>query len=392
MEEETLLLNPGPVVLHQSIRDALSRPMISHRSAAFSELYDRVQGGVREIYTNSRHDGEPSPWDGEVLFMNATATLGMDAGVANFTDHDSRVLSLINGNFGRRFAQIADRQCTVDEYEIPWGESYDVDAVRDEIIDGEYDLVTAVHTETSTGMTNPIGEIGAAVAETDGLFVVDGVSSIGGERIHPHEWNIDVSIVDAQKAMAASPGVCAMFLSQRSIDRLDADQTYFYADLHRHIERASNQSQTPFTSAVSLFYALEAGVKRITDMGVDTWLSGHEQRAKAWEAAATAWGLELFANPAGSSDYASTVTAIELPESVRAEPEPFFDSLREQNVFVGGGHAHLSGEIFRLGTMGNLDAERMTTGLEAIGQAFAACEVDMDISAANDAVESILAE
>lgn len=386
MGDETLLLNPGPVVLHPSIREALGQSMISHRSVAFSDLYSRLRDNVEHIYTNSRHDGEVSAWDGEVLFMNATATLGMDAGVANFTDDDSRVLALINGNFGRRFAQIADRQCTVEEYAIPWGESFDVDAVREEIVEGDYDLVTAVHTETSTGMRNPIGAIGAAVAETDALFVVDGVSSIAGERFHPAEWHVDVAVVDAQKALAASPGVCAVFLSQRAIDRLTPDQTYFYADLHRHLERAQEQAQTPFTSAVSLFYGLDQSASRIVDTGVDAWLAGHERRARAWEAAAAAMDLELFADPVGESDYANTVTAISLPETVREEPEPFFEGLRERDVFVGGGHGHLAGEIFRLGTMGDMDLAAMQTGIDAIGGAFADCGVEVDVAAANAAI------
>lgn len=390
MGDETLLLNPGPVVLHPSIREALSKPMVSHRSTAFSELYERVRDGVHHIYTNSRVDGETSTWEGEVLFMNATATLGMDAAVANFTDSDSQVLALINGNFGRRFSQIADRQCTVDEYEIPWGESFDVDAVRSVIHEGDYDLVTAIHTETSTGMRNPIGAIGEAVADTDALFVVDGVSSIGGERIHPGEWGIDVSVVDAQKAMAASPGVCAMFLSDAAIDRLSPDQTYFYADLHRHLERAVEQHQTPFTSAVSLFYALDAGVGRILDMGVDEWLTAHEHRARAWEETAAALGLDLFANPTGESDFANTVTAIELPTAVQEDPDPFFATLREQSVFVGGGHGHLAGQIFRLGTMGHLTPTDMDRGVEALGTAFDACGVSVDTSGARETLAAAL--
>lgn len=390
MDDETLLLNPGPVVLHPSIRESLGRSMISHRSEAFSDMYERVRDGVEHIYTHSRSDGEPSAWAGEVIFMNATATLGMDAAVANFTDDDSRVLALINGNFGRRFAQIADRQCEVDEYAIPWGESFDTDAVSEQIVAGDYDLVTAVHTETSTGMRNPIGEIGQAVSETDALFVVDGVSSIAGERIHPAEWGIDVSVVDAQKALAASPGVCAVFLSDAAIDRLSPDQTYFYADLHRHLERAVEQRQTPFTSAVSLFYGLDAAVERITDTGVDAWLAAHERRSSAWEAVAGAMGLELFPSPTGASDYANTVTAINLPDGVRDDPDPFFSSLREQNVFVGGGHGHLAGEIFRLGTMGNLTHADMSAGIEAIATAFAAAGFEVDREAAHEALDDEL--
>lgn len=390
MGDETLLLNPGPVVLHQSVREALASGMISHRSEAFEELYKSVRSGVRQIYTHSRHDNTPSQWDGEVFFLNATATLGMDAAIANFTDPDDTVLALVNGHFGSRFAQIAGRQCNVDRYEIPWGESFDVDAVSEQIFEKDYELVTMIHTETSTGLRNPIGAVGEAVGKTDGLFVVDGVSSIGGERIHPHEWGIDVSIVDAQKALAASPGVCAMFLSEKALSRLDDDQSYFYADLHRHRMRARDENQTPFTSAVSLFYGLEASVERITDIGVDTWLSAHEHRAHAWEAAVTAMGLELFGSPTGQTAFANTVTAIDFPEVVKTDPEPFFATLRDHDVFVGGGHSQLSGDIFRLGTMGDLEQAAMERGLTAIGDGLESAGATVDTESGLAELASVL--
>ncbi|MFW6153303.1 MAG: aminotransferase class V-fold PLP-dependent enzyme, partial [Halobacteriota archaeon] len=214
----------------------------------------------------------------------------------------------------------------------------------------------------------------------DALFVVDGVSSIGGERLHPAEWSIDVSVVDAQKAVAASPGVSAVFLSQAAIDRLDADQTYFYGDLHRHLQRAE-RSQTPFTSAVTLFYGLQAAMGIIRDTGMDAWLSRHERYAEAWRRTARTMGLELFASPSGPSDFANTVTAIELPAAVKDDPDPFFETLRAQNVFVGGGHAHLSGEIFRLTSMGSLDPSDLEAGLVAIGNAFDRYELDLELEA-----------
>lgn len=378
MGEETLLLNPGPVVLDERIMEAMSQPMISHRSSAFEDVYDDVRDGFRYVYTNSRTDGTPSAWDGEIVLMNATATLGMDAGIANFVDEDDTVLATINGNFGRRFAQIAERHCHVDRFEIPWGESFDVDALAGQLEGGEYDLVTMVHAETSTGLRNPIHEVGPIVAETDALFVVDGVSSIGGERFHPAEWSVDVSVVDAQKAVAASPGVCSVFLSRDAIDRLDADQTYFYGDLHRHLERAE-RSQTPFTSAVTLFFGLQSAMEIIRETGMDAWLARHERYAETWRRSARTMGLDLFAQPSGPSDFANTVTAIELPDTVQDDPDPFFATLRKQNVFVGGGHAHLSGEIFRLGSMGSLDPSDLEAGLDAVVTAFDQYDLDLDL-------------
>lgn len=389
MAEETLLLNPGPVVLSSSIREALGKPMISHRSAAFETIYEDVRDGLRHIYTNSRADGARAKWSGEIVLMNATATLGMEASIANFVDADDTVLALINGNFGRRFAQIAGRHCTVETVERPWGESFDTDVLTERILEGDYDLVTAVHTETSSGLRNPLGDIGAAVDQTDALFVVDGVSSIGGERLHPDEWGIDVSFVDAQKAMAASPGLCAVFLSDDAIDALEPEQTYFYADLYRHLER-SERRQTPFTSAVSLFYALQAGLNDIRAVGVEAWLDRHARYARAWERAATEMGLDLFAQPAGPSGYANTVTAIHLPQVIKRDPEPFFSGLRDRGVFVGGGHGHLSGEIFRLGTMGNLQPADLERGIEVVGDVLNESGAMVDIAAGRTALRDAL--
>lgn len=389
MDEETLLLNPGPVMMRPEVQRALAQPMVSHRSATFEAVFDEVREGFHHLYTHSRADGRPSDWAGEVVFLNATATLGMEAAVANYVGPDDTVLALINGNFGRRFAQIAERHGQVDEYAIPWGESFDVGAVAETIETGEYDLVTAVHTETSSGLRNPIGEIGAAVAETDALFVVDGVSSIGGERVHPAEWGIDVSVVDAQKAVAASPGVATMFLSRDAVDALDEEQTAFYADLNRTLERAE-RSQTPFTSAVTLFYGLQTALQGIRDVGVDAWLEAHAERARAWERTARAMGLELFARPAGPSDFANTVTAIELPEPVKADYGTFTDELLERDVFVGGGHGHLKGEIFRLGSMGDLTPDRMARGIEAVGAALTAAGAEVDVEAGRRALTGAL--
>ncbi|MFP4590326.1 MAG: pyridoxal-phosphate-dependent aminotransferase family protein [Halobacteriales archaeon] len=390
MDAETLLLNPGPVMMRPEVQRALSAPMVSHRSAAFEAVFDEVREGFRHLYTHSRADGRPSNWDGEVVFLNATATLGMEASIANFVGPDDAVLVLINGNFGVRFAQIAERHAgVVDTLEIPWGESFDVAAVTEAVEDGGYDLVTAVHTETSSGLRNPIGEIGAAVAETDALFVVDGVSAIGGERVHPAEWGIDVSVVDAQKAVAASPGVCTMFLSSDALEALSEEQTAFYHDLHRTVERAG-RSQTPFTSAVTLFFGLQAALDGIMEIGVDAWLDAHAERARAWERTARAMGLELFASPAGPSDFANTVTAIELPEPVKADYETFTAELRDRDVFVGGGHGHLAGEIFRLGTMGDLTPARMARGVDAVGAALSAAGADVDVAAGREALAGAL--
>ncbi|MEF8773426.1 MAG: alanine--glyoxylate aminotransferase family protein, partial [Halobacteriales archaeon] len=277
MRKDFLLLNPGPVPVSRAVREAMAAPMVSHRSAAFEAVYRRVSDGLDYVFERSTPTGESTSAGGTSLPLNGTATMGMEAAVANLVDPDSEVVSLVNGKFGRRFARIAGRHARCTRVEAEWGASLDLDTVRD-AVSAETDLVTMVHNETATGLLNPVAAVGALADEHDAAFAVDGVTSIGGDEFRIDDWNVDVAVTDAQKALAAPPGLSAVYVADRALERIDGEGAPFYEDLAWH-RRKADDDQTPFTSAVPLFRGLAVAVAEIREEGMPARIERHRRQA-----------------------------------------------------------------------------------------------------------------
>jgi len=384
MDDEFLLLNPGPVPMSPDAREAMSEPMVSHRSAAFEAVYERAQDGLEYVFEQSSLDGERTASGGEALILNGTATMGMEAAVANLVDADDELVAVVNGKFGRRFKRIAERHCTVTAVEFEWGAPIDVGAVADAVSD-ETAVVTVVHNETSTGLLNPVEEIGEIAADHDARFVVDGVTSIGGDTFRIDDWEVDIAITDGQKALAAPPGVAALYVADGVDAHVDGESAPFYEDLDWHSRKAS-QHQTPFTSAVPLFRGLAVAVEEIETEGIPDRIARHRRQSTAFREAMWAMGLESFPELNDATAYSNTLTAIELPEGARDDDsEAFFDAVADRGVSISGGQAHLGGEIFRVSNMGNITDEQLLRGIRTIGEAFDAVGVDVAVP---DAVET----
>jgi len=383
-EEEFLLLNPGPVPLSDAVRRSMDGQMVSHRSAEFEDTYRRAQEGLDYVFTRSTPNGRSTAADGTSLILNGTATMGMEAAVANLVERDSEVVTLVNGKFGRRFKRIAERHARAEAVEVDWGESFDMDEVAAAITD-ETDVVTMVHNETSTGLLNPVSGVGRLAREHDATFVVDGVTSIGGDVFCIDDWNVDVAVTDAQKALAAPPGTSAMYVTDRARERFDGESAPFYEDLDWHLRKA-DQHQTPFTSAVPLFRALAVAVEEIREEGMPARIDRHHRQSRAFRDGFEALGLEAFPNPTGATVRSNTLTAIELPDVVREDPDAFFGAVAERNVSISGGQAHLGGRIFRVSNMGRLDPGQVVRGVRTVGEAMNdagfACEVEAGVEAA----------
>ena len=370
MAEERLLLTPGPVRVARSVRDAMSEPMFPHRSGAFADLYRRLQAGLEEVFERSTPTGSSTADGGTALVFNGTATLAMEAAVSNLAGPGDEVVALVNGKCGRRFARLAGRYADGTRIEVPWGKSFDLGAVED-AVSGDTAVLTMVHNETSTGLLNPVAEVGDIAAEHDARFVVDGVTSVGGDEFRIDDWGVDVAITDAQKALAAPPGLSAAYVTDEVAVDFDGDGGPLYGDLERHLEKAG-AGQTPFTSAVPLFRAMDAAVEAALEEGLADRIARHRRFAAALREGFEAMGLDLFAEPAGPSAYSNTVTAIALPPAARDQPRRFFDAVEERGVAVAGGQAHLDGNLFRVSNMGAIGPEDLITGVRALGAGLAA--------------------
>jgi aspartate aminotransferase-like enzyme len=382
-EEEFLLLNPGPVPVTSDVLESMAEPMVSHRSTEFETVYERAQDGLEYVFTESSLSGASTvddPDAGETLVFNGTATMAMEAAVTNLAGPADEVVSLVNGKFGRRFARIAERHAESTRVETDWGESIPMDAVADAVTD-DTEVVTMVMNETSTGLLNPVSGVGRIARDHDVTFVVDGVTSIGGDAFHVDDWGVDVAITDAQKALAAPPGTSAMYVGPRAIDRIDGESAPFYEDLDWHIRKA-DQHQTPFTSAVPLFRSLAVAVEQIESEGMPARIRRHRRQAAAFRDGFQAMGLDLFPDCRGATVYSNTVTAVSLPDEVYGDDaDDLFDGVDERNVSISGGQAHLGGQIFRVSNMGQLTSPQVERGVRVVGEAMADAGVDVDVKA-----------
>jgi len=391
MEEDFLLLNPGPVPITDEVSAAMDEPMVSHRSAAFEAVYERAQDGLDYIFEQSTLDGSSTATSGggTSLLLNGTASMGMEAAVANLVGDGGHVVALVNGKFGRRFARIAERYADVTRVEVPWGESIPLADVR-AVVTEETDVVTMVHNETSTGLLNPVAGVGAVADEYDARFVVDGVTSIGGDVFELDAWNVDIAVTDAQKALAAPPGISAMYVTDEVKDDLDGESAPFYEDLEWHL-RKSESHQTPFTSAVPLFRAMAVAVEDIVEETMPTRIARHRRQAAAFRAGFTAMGLDLFADATGETELSNTVTSVSLPDAVSGDDaDAFFDGVDARNVSISGGQGHLGGTIFRVSNMGGLPDSAILRGVRTVGEAMADAGVDVDVDAGTAAAEDEL--
>lgn len=392
MYQNKLLLNPGPVPVQQDVLESMTEPMISHRSKEFECIYESAQSNLERIFEQSTLSDRNTSSGGTCLILNGSATMSMEAVVANTISDGDEVVSIVNGKFGRRFARIAERHTEeVQRVECEWGKSISMEDLNESISDST-DLVTAVHNETSTGVLNPVWAFGEIADRHDTLFAVDSVTSLGGDVFCIDDWNVDIAVTGSQKALESPPGVSAVYLTEDMREHLSGNSAPFYQDLEWHL-RKEETNQTPFTSAVPIFRALEVATNNILEEGLGDRIQRHHRQALAFRTGFQNMGLDIFPETRGQTVTSNTVTAVELPESIRGErSELFFRTMSEYGVSVSGGQAHLDGDIFRVSNMGSLSMDQIIRGIQVVGESLQDLSVDVDTKLAVSSARSILNE
>lgn len=337
---------PGPTEVRPEVLEAMVRPVIAHRGPAMVKLLSGLEAPLQSLFRTRR----------PVYISTSSATGFMEAAIVNLTAR--RALCLVGGAFGERFLSIA-RRCgrSADPLPVAWGEPHTPELLREALRaePGRYDLVTVVHSETSTGLLNPIEQLADVVREHPGtLLAVDGVTSVGGARAEFDAWGLDFLLTGSQKAMALPPGLAFGASSSRALERATAvPERSYYFDL-LEFERRSLEHQTTNTPAVSLFYALEAQLRRIEEEGLENRWTRHSAMAeRTW-----AWVEELardtgadFAVLAPPGYRSPTVTAITLPAGLSGPA--VVREAAECGYTLASGYGRLKESSIRIGHMGD---------------------------------------
>ena len=353
---ETLLMIPGPTRVAPRVLKAMSENVVNHRSAIFGKILTETNEMMSDVFKT----------DNQSYILTGSGTAAMEAAIANILKKDDKILNVVGGKFGQRFMQITESYGgkTVN-LEVEWGTAVKPDDIGYVLEENEdIKAVTVVHNETSTGVTNPIKEIGKILSDYDALYIVDTVSSLGGDEVDVDGFGIDICVTGSQKCLAAPPGLAAITLSDDAWKVVDqTESNTYYLNLKKY--RKSGQSEppeTPYTPSVSLMYALHEALTVIMEEGLLNRIRRHQLAAEATRNAIKALNLELFPKEEVSS---ATVTAINMPEGL-TDRELRGTMRNKYHVELAGGQDHLKGNVFRIGHMGNITHRELITTISSL--------------------------
>lgn len=349
---------PGPTEVPERVLQATARSILNHRGPEFAEMLGEVADLLRPIKGTNN----------EIMVFASSGTGVMEASLANAVVPGDRILVLNNGQWGGRFKSIAaglGLDEGLDEIDVPWGEAVPVAALKEKLASTDYDAVIAIHNESSTGAVGDLAEIGAAVAETDAILIVDSVSGLGGLEMRQDVWGVDILVSASQKALMCPPGLGLVSVSEKAWQRINAErgQTRFYWDYRKALEWAK-KGQTAFTPPVSLVSGLHEALVAIHEEGFENVLRRHAVLARAMRAGADALGLPLFPTSPLTSN---TVGVFAVPDGIdgSAIVQKMY---QEHGTVIAGARNAFRGKMIRIGTMGAVCADDILTDLDHLGQ------------------------
>ena len=352
---------PGPTEVRPEILAAQARPMIGHRGKGFEALFAELQPALQRVFRTAR----------PVYIATCSATGLMEAAVRNGVRR--RVLSLVNGAFSERFHRIALAcGCAADALEVPLGQAHTAEMLRDRLRGGAYDAVTVVHSESSTGVLNPLAELAAVVRESgDVILLVDTVTSMAGTLVDTDAWGLDFTLTGSQKALALPPGLAFAAAHPRMLERARgiAHRGVYFDLLEFEANAAKNQA--PNTPAVSLIYALAAQLERVERETVEVRWARHAAmrgRTEAWVEELRGRGTDVAMLPAPGFR-SPTVSCIRLP--VGRTGTEVTAAMKSRGFTIATGYGALKEATIRIGHMGDHTVAELDTLLGVLGEVLA---------------------
>lgn len=344
MSERRLLMIPGPTNVDPLVLRALSNPTLAHTDPQFVETFKETLENLKKVFL-TRH---------EVFAIAGSGTLALETAVANIIEPEDKILNVVTGYFGDYFTRISKAHGAVSKVlEVPWGKCVKPDQVKEALKEDDCKAVTITHVDTSTGVINPIKEVGQIVKEnTDAFFIVDAVCSLGGIEVRVDDWNIDACASGSQKCIGVPPGLALLSVNDRVLSLLENRKTpvgLWYGDLKNWLPIVRDPSKYFATPAVNMIYALSESLKAILAEGLKARFKRHHRVAEAFRAALEALRINLVADKECAAD---TLTAAYYPENI--EDAAFRNRMRQYGIVVAGTIGPLKGKGFRVGHMGNV--------------------------------------
>jgi 2-aminoethylphosphonate-pyruvate transaminase len=351
-----LLFCPGPVQVSRRVKRALAAPEIGHREVEFSEVLNRVRMklgtvfGVRNVHRYT------------TVVLNGSGTAANEA-VLGTAGVGRRVLALANGEFGERLVSLAGHLgVRVRPLAFRWGQPFDLGAVERALGGGDVDAVAWVHHETSTGMLNPLREVAALARRHGADTYVDAVSSLGGVPVDVEGHGLTFCTSSANKAIGSIPGLAFVCGQREAFEALaPVAARSVYLDLYKHYSYNDRLYQTPNTPAVNLYFALEAALDELLEVGLERRFAHFARLARRLRRGFRRLGLRPLLPEALMSPL---LTTVELPAGFSAGE--FHERMKQAGYVVYAGKGILHDRVFQVANLGALTARHVDGFLAAL--------------------------
>jgi alanine-glyoxylate transaminase / serine-glyoxylate transaminase / serine-pyruvate transaminase len=345
-----ILMGPGPSEISPRVLAALGAPTVGHLDPYFLQVMDETQSMLRQVFRTQ------NPL---TLAVSGTGSAGMETCVVNLVEPGDRMVVCVNGVFGGRMADVAERAgAEVTKIERPFGEIIPPEAIQEAVERVKPKVVGIVHAETSTGAWQPLEEISRIVHAAGALLVADCVTSLGGLPVEIDAWGIDAAYSGTQKCLSCPPGLAPVTFGPRAVEAIDRRKTKvqsWYLDMAMVRNYWSSQSRVyHHTAPINMNFALHEALRIVLEEGLEKRFVRHMENHRALKAGLAAMGIEYaVAEP----HQLPTLNAVRIPagcddKGVRGQ------LLNEFGIEIGGGLGSMAGKVWRIGLMGEASSRR----------------------------------
>ncbi|HEY6405486.1 MAG TPA: alanine--glyoxylate aminotransferase family protein [Nitrososphaeraceae archaeon] len=374
---EYLVMLPGPTNVPNRVMNAMLAPIINHRGDDFRQLYRTIVEKIRMTFQTQS----------DVVLLTTSGTGAVEASVVNLIKKGDKAIVPVSGEFGSRLADLIDSWGgKAIRVTAPYGENPRYDKIEDALEQNkDTKAIYAVYNETSTGTTmRDMGKIGNLCSSHGAFYVVDAVSILGGDELPVDKWNIDICVTASQKGLAAPPGISPISISDRAKKyMLSNPPAILYLNLKRYFKYYEESFETPFTPALSLFYAFNEALDIVLEEGLDRRIERHRSCANAFYSGLSAIGLPPFAKEEARSNVVIAAKYVD-----RMDDKKFRTLLaKDFRVLIAGGFGELKGKVFRIGSMGEVNKYHVTRTLASIISAMNMLGLKVNPEAASNAFE-----
>ena len=347
---------PGPTNVPNRVINAMLTPMINHRSDDFRKLYKDIVSKTQKVFET----------ENDIVVLTTSGTGAVETSVVNLIKKDDVVIIPVNGEFSTRLADLIDNYGgKTIRINSPYGKNPPIEKIQEAFEkNSKVKALYVVYNETSTGTTlRYLSKLGDICKAHGAFFVVDAVSILGGDELPVDKWNVDICFTATQKALAAPPGIAPISISKEAkkymIENPPASQ---YLNLKRYFKYYNDSFETPFTPAISLFYAYQEALNIILEEGIQNRIERHRKCANAFYSGLEALGFTPFAD---ANSRSNVVIAVNYLPGI--DDKRFRELISSKfKVLLAGGFGELKGKVFSVGCMGEVSSYHVMRTLSAI--------------------------